>query len=229
VARSYDRCAVRSECCSATSEHTTRSGARQPAVGVRETSLQERCRKTPGDCRHYAQERRCIRVNRYHGGLTPPALVLVYERLPAKKRFLRCTNAHPARSGARQPAVARSYDRCAARSECCSATSEHTTRSSDRQPAVGVGNALARALPLSHGGPPTVYVRIAVAFALIVPTGSLRQPLLVARTDIVGDARLRFATAFCFARGVYAPRSCVVSRTLVGERRGAVTIAPWER
>jgi hypothetical protein len=29
-----------------------------------------------------------------HGGLTPPALVLVYGRLRAKKRFLRCANAH---------------------------------------------------------------------------------------------------------------------------------------
>ncbi len=38
-------------------------------------------------------DRCCIRVNSCHGGLTPPALVLVYERLPTKKRFLRCTNA----------------------------------------------------------------------------------------------------------------------------------------
>jgi hypothetical protein len=29
-----------------------------------------------------------------HGGLTPPALVLVYGRLRVKKRFLRCANAH---------------------------------------------------------------------------------------------------------------------------------------
>jgi len=29
-----------------------------------------------------------------HGGLTPPALVLVYGRLRAKKRFLRCANPH---------------------------------------------------------------------------------------------------------------------------------------
>jgi hypothetical protein len=38
-------------------------------------------------------------------------------------------------------------------------------KSGGRQPAVGVGNALAKALPQSRGGPPTVYVRIAVAFA----------------------------------------------------------------
>jgi hypothetical protein len=42
-----------------------------------------------------------------HGGLTPPALVLQCERPPAKKRFFRCTNAHPTKSGGRQPAVVR--------------------------------------------------------------------------------------------------------------------------
>jgi hypothetical protein len=31
---------------------------------------------------------------RTHGGLTPPALVLVCGRLPMEKRFLRCTNAY---------------------------------------------------------------------------------------------------------------------------------------
>ncbi len=46
------------------------------------------------------------RVYRRHGGLTPPALVLQCERLPAKQRFLRCTNAHSTKSGGRQPAVA---------------------------------------------------------------------------------------------------------------------------
>ena len=35
-----------------------------------------------------------LALNRYHGGLTSPALVLVYGRLRAKKRFLRCANAH---------------------------------------------------------------------------------------------------------------------------------------
>jgi hypothetical protein len=37
------------------------------------------------------------RVHWRHGGLTPPALVLVCGRLPAKQRFLRCTNAHSTR------------------------------------------------------------------------------------------------------------------------------------
>jgi hypothetical protein len=45
------------------------------------------------------------RVHWRHGGLTPPALVLVCGRLPAKQRFLRCTNVHSPRSGGCQPAV----------------------------------------------------------------------------------------------------------------------------
>jgi hypothetical protein len=153
--------------------------------------LQRRFRKVPGDCWQCAHERQRIRVERRRKGLTlvpAPALrdfqslcsraglprgayaprsCVAAERPSAKKRLLRCTNAHPAKSGGRQPAV-------------------------------GVSIALATALPLSHARPPTVYVRIAVAFALIVATGGLRPPLLVARTHILGDARLRFATAFCF-------------------------------
>jgi hypothetical protein len=35
-----------------------------------------------------------LALSRYHGGFTPPALVLVYGRLRATKRFLRCANAH---------------------------------------------------------------------------------------------------------------------------------------
>jgi hypothetical protein len=35
--------------------------------------------------------------------------------------------------------------------------------------------------------------------------GGLTPPALGERTHIVGDARLRFATAFCFKRGAYAP------------------------
>jgi hypothetical protein len=50
-------------------------------------------------------DRRYIRVDSCHGGLTPPALVLVYERLPTKKRFLRCTDACSPKSGGREPAV----------------------------------------------------------------------------------------------------------------------------
>jgi hypothetical protein len=39
-----------------------------------------------------------------HGGLTPPALVSWRERLPVRKRFLRCTNVHsPGAANGRQP------------------------------------------------------------------------------------------------------------------------------
>jgi hypothetical protein len=81
--------AERFDFCSANSG--TKSGGRQPAV-VRETHLQERCRKDAGDCRRYAHERRCSRSSEPTGGLRPP-LLLQCERLSAKKRFLRCTNA----------------------------------------------------------------------------------------------------------------------------------------
>ncbi len=39
-----------------------KSGGREPAVRVRETYLQERRRTIAGDCRYYAHDRRCIRV-----------------------------------------------------------------------------------------------------------------------------------------------------------------------
>jgi hypothetical protein len=54
--------------------HIHKSGGRQPAVGIANAS---------------AVALVC------HGRLTPTALVLRCERLPAKKRFFRCTNARP--------------------------------------------------------------------------------------------------------------------------------------
>jgi hypothetical protein len=100
-----------------TNEHPTKSGGRQPAVGCiaprgqctasnvrRVTTVQSRAAgvSPPWFDKHvYADtsaiarktvdsmwaERRCICVQRYHGGLTPPALVLQCERLPAKNDF----------------------------------------------------------------------------------------------------------------------------------------------
>jgi hypothetical protein len=163
VARTYDRCAVRSGCDSATSEHTTRSSGRQPAVGEANALAQKNEFVVRGERQN--QERRAsarrgsqtaqrrqsrlhsrmdtrrpmgnkgsivggvitfpahvrhsnhgwltpaaldsdirMRLHRNascsadsvacHGGLTPPALVLVCGRLPMEKRFLRCRNAH---------------------------------------------------------------------------------------------------------------------------------------
>jgi hypothetical protein len=77
----------------------------------------------------------CHRVRRYHGGLTPPALVLRCECLPAKKRFLRCTNAH----AQERRASARRGPHCAARtvhSEICPANNDCRIRSGGCQPAV---------------------------------------------------------------------------------------------
>jgi hypothetical protein len=59
-------------------------------------------------------------------------------------------------------------------------------KSGGRQPAVGVGNTIAQTHARLFCRPPTVYVRIAVAFTVIVP------------------------------RGAYAPRSCIATRTSAG-------------
>jgi len=170
VVRSYDRCAVRSECCSATSKHTPRIGGRQPAVGGG-NALATLIPLTSGDTRHVRRQerrasarrgyryrtcsgastkllqtadgacadRRCIRVQAYHGGLTPPALVLHSERLPAKNDF------------------------CDART--------HIHKSGGREPAVGVGKMFTQTKARLFGRPPRVRVPIAGAFASRLTTG----------------------------------------------------------
>jgi hypothetical protein len=131
---------------------------------------------------------RCAPVQGCHGGLTPPALVLRRERLPAKNDF------------------------CDART--------HVRRSGGRQPAVGVGKMFTQTKARLFGRPPRVRVPITVAFASRENTGGLTPPALGERTHIVGDARLRFATAFCFTRGANAPpRSYAAVRTFAGEKR----------
>ncbi len=57
-------------------------------------------------------------------------------------------------------------------------------KSGDRQPAVGVGNTIAQTHARLFCRPPTVYVRIAVAFTVIVTTGGLRPPLLYCDADV---------------------------------------------
>jgi hypothetical protein len=47
--------------------------------------------------------------------------------------------------------------------------------------------------------------------------GGLTPPAPGERTHIVGDARLRFATAFCFTRGADAPRSWLYMRLCIGK------------
>jgi hypothetical protein len=97
--------------------HVRKSGGRQPAVGVSNAVaianafVQRRARQPAvgrqmriGRHERYSwadpDRRRCVCVDgrcncvyRRHGGLTPPALVLECEGLPAKQRFLQCTNA----------------------------------------------------------------------------------------------------------------------------------------
>jgi hypothetical protein len=87
-----------------TNADPTKSGGCQPAV-VRQTRLRRHQRDCSQDRREYVPRSplpSCAAIPR---GLTPPALVLQCERLPAKKRYLRCTDAHPTRSGGCQPAV----------------------------------------------------------------------------------------------------------------------------
>jgi len=90
-----------------------------------------------------------VRIPRtYHGGLTPPALVLVYGRPPARKRFLRCTNARrkerraSARRGVRETHLQHRYSTRSGTLVSCG------NKSGGRQPAVGVQTASAMAM---HG------------------------------------------------------------------------------
>jgi hypothetical protein len=74
--------------------HATKSGGRQPAVRVGNTFAQTQAHLFGRPPTVYLRIALALALYRYHGGLTPPALVLVYGRLRAKKRFLRCANAH---------------------------------------------------------------------------------------------------------------------------------------
>jgi hypothetical protein len=78
-----------------TQTHVHKSGGRQPAVG-RQMRIGRHERYSwadPRRCACVCVDARCNCAYRRHGGLTPPALVLQCERLPAKQRFLQCTNA----------------------------------------------------------------------------------------------------------------------------------------
>jgi hypothetical protein len=74
---------------------------------------------------------RCARVQGCHGGLTPPALVLVYERLSAKTRFLRCTNARRKRAaGVSPPWLGK---------RACNTDTAHVRRHSSRAETIAAG------------------------------------------------------------------------------------------
>jgi hypothetical protein len=64
-------------------ERTTKSGDRQPAVGVGNMIAQNTSALVLQTADGVCADRRCIHGNSYHGGLTPPALVLRRGRPPA--------------------------------------------------------------------------------------------------------------------------------------------------
>jgi hypothetical protein len=108
--------------------------------------------------------------NAPHGGLTPSALVLRCGRLPVKSDFCDA-HTHVHKSGGRQPAVVRDTDAAPQNRASFRDRRTHVYRSAVRQPAVDVGNTLAQIQARLFAEPATVYVRVAVAFAVIVTTG----------------------------------------------------------
>ncbi len=76
--------------------HLDKSGGRQPAVGLQTASATA--------LRWISALQVCI-SRTFHGGLTPPALVLVYGRPPAKNDFFDAQTHVRLKSGGRQPAV----------------------------------------------------------------------------------------------------------------------------
>jgi hypothetical protein len=76
----------------------TKSGGRQPAVVVA-THWQGTAKSRETVVAHERQQSRISD----HGGRQPAALVLQCECLPAKKRFLRCTNAGPQKAAGVSP------------------------------------------------------------------------------------------------------------------------------
>jgi hypothetical protein len=214
------------EHCSPTRERTSKSGGRQPAVGMSNAvatvsvhrpptgrlcatiavlPLQARFSNhgwltpaAPGcpraDCCRKAVAI-CNGVLYPTGGLRPPLLLCSCERLSAKKRFVRCTNAHSQER------------RASARRGGCPYNGQE--RRTERQPAVGMSNAVAiadafvqRPAQLAAGRKPRLQ-RQRVGFPRFEfayredPTGGLRPPLLRCSANVcrrkndLCDARTR--------------------------------------
>jgi hypothetical protein len=136
-----------------------------------------------------------------HGGLTPPALTLQYERSPAKKRFFRCTNAG---SQERRASARRGSGNSVA------------TVLVDKQPA-GRPCATIAMLPLqvrfskprlAHASRSWLHARRSLQKSgCNLQHRAKEQQQQPPQPHIVADMRLRFATEFCFPRVAYAPRS----------------------
>jgi hypothetical protein len=93
------------------------------------------------------------------------------------------TTEYATKSGGREPAVVRDTDAAPQNRASFRDRRTHVHKSSGRQPAVDVGNTFAQIQARLFAEPPTVYVRVAVAFAVIVTTGGLRPPLLCCSAD----------------------------------------------
>jgi hypothetical protein len=106
----------------------------------------------------------------------------------------------------RTPAGEKRFLRC---------TYAHPIRSAVRQPAVDVGNTLAQIQARLFTEPPTVYVRVAVAFAVIVTTGGSRPPLLCCGADTC-----RRKSDFCDAHTHIRSRAAGVSPPWFGNGTG---------
>jgi hypothetical protein len=192
---------------------SAKSGGRQPAVGVSmviatEYVASERCSSAPwfGQADLHRREtavcagRRCIGASGYHGGLTPPALVLRVRTCAGEKNNFCDAQTHISkerRASARRGCEYRNCNgvrfrrerRSSARRGSTNAPATpipHTfadTRRVQRQERRelarrGYRNSFAETQARLFGGPPAAYVQVAVALALLVTTGGLRPPLL---------------------------------------------------
>jgi hypothetical protein len=145
-----------------------------------------------------------------HGGLTPPALTLQYERSPAKKRFLRCTNAGSqerrasARRGSGNLVATVLVDKQPARRLCATiAVLPLQARFGNHgwltPAAPGAPTEIVAAMRLRFATPGQAAARAATAGAfrrsytaaicngVLFPTGGLRPPALVAERTFAGE------------------------------------------
>jgi hypothetical protein len=179
-----------------THAHSTKSGGRQPAV-VRQTRLRRHQRDCSQDRRQYVGRTPLHRVQRYHGGLTPPRSCVWARTSAGEKRFFRCTNAHPTKSGGCQPAVVRigacNGDRFLRTDYVSPRTVASRTTAGSRQPL------LVHARKSSQMGGGALQRRF-------VSHGGLTPPALVLQCE-----RLPAKNDFCDAQTQVRPRAAGVS------------------
>jgi len=157
-----------------------------------------------------------------HGGLTPPALVLVYGRLRAKKRFLRCANAHSQerRALARRGSVTHLQRRFV----------EATGRRNRRVAVSLLQSRLANHGWLTPAAPPCMpECRRKDASSIhqhaSSTTAGLRQPLLVHVVPSLQHARFATCRRACNQERRASARRGSVNRTSCGQNR--VMLGDW--